>query len=59
MLTGSITLAHLVIAEGMVDEYRMFVYPAVQGRGRRFFPKASVDASSWSIPAASTAGSAC
>lgn len=39
VLTGSITLAHLVIAEGLVDEYRMFVYPAVQGRGRRFFPE--------------------
>ena len=22
----------------MVDEYRLFVYPAVQGRGRRLFP---------------------
>lgn len=39
VLTGSITLAQLVIAEGLVDEYRMFVYPAVQGRGRRFLPE--------------------
>jgi dihydrofolate reductase len=22
----------------VVDEYRLFVYPAVQGRGRRLFP---------------------
>jgi dihydrofolate reductase len=38
VLTGSISLAHTLIAAGVVDEYRMFVYPAVQGRGRRLFP---------------------
>jgi dihydrofolate reductase len=40
VLTGSISLAHTLIAAGIVDEYRMFVYPAVQGRGRPFFPAA-------------------
>jgi dihydrofolate reductase len=40
VLTGSISLAHALIAAGVVDEYRMFVYPAVQGRGRPFFPTA-------------------
>jgi dihydrofolate reductase len=38
VLTGSISLAHTVIAAGLVDEYRLFVYPASQGRGRRLFP---------------------
>lgn len=38
VLTGSISLAHTVIAAGIVDEYRLFVYPVVQGRGRRLFP---------------------
>jgi dihydrofolate reductase len=38
VLTGSISLAHALIAAGVVDEYRLFVYPAVQGRGRRLFP---------------------
>jgi dihydrofolate reductase len=38
VLTGSISLAHSLIAGGVVDEYRLFVYPAVQGRGRRLFP---------------------
>ncbi len=38
VLTGSIRLAHGVIEAGLVDEYRLFVYPAVQGRGRRLFP---------------------
>ena len=36
--TGSITLAHTLISAGLVDEFRLFVYPAVQGRGRRLFP---------------------
>ncbi len=38
VLTGSISLAHTLIAADVVDEYRLFVYPAVQGRGRRLFP---------------------
>jgi dihydrofolate reductase len=38
VLTGSISLAHTLIGAGIVDEYRLFVYPAVQGRGRRLFP---------------------
>ena len=27
VLTGSISLAHALIAAGLVDEYRLFVYP--------------------------------
>ncbi len=38
VVTGSVTLAHTLIAAGIVDEYRMFVYPVVQGRGRPLFP---------------------
>ena len=33
-LAGSITLAHAVLAAGLVDEIRLLVFPAVQGRGR-------------------------
>jgi dihydrofolate reductase len=42
VLTGSISLAHTLIAGGVVDEYRLFVYPTVQGRGRRLFPEGTV-----------------
>ena len=35
VVTGSITLCHPLIKAGLVDEYRLFVYPAVQGRGQR------------------------
>jgi len=38
VLTGSIRLAHTMIEAGLVDEYRLFVYPTVQGGGRRLFP---------------------
>jgi dihydrofolate reductase len=38
VVTGSIMLCHTVIEAGLVDEYRLFVYPVVQGRGRRLFP---------------------
>lgn len=38
VLTGSISLSHTLIGAGLVDEYRLFVYPVVQGRGRRLFP---------------------
>jgi len=38
VLTGSIMLAHALIHGGLVDEYRLFGYPVVQGSGRRLFP---------------------
>lgn len=38
VVTGSITLSHALIEAGLVDEYRFFTYPVVQGRGRRLFP---------------------
>ena len=38
VVTGSITLCHALIDEGLVDQYRLYVYPVVQGRGRRLFP---------------------
>jgi dihydrofolate reductase len=38
VVTGSITLCHTLVGAGLVDEYRLFAYPVVQGRGRRLFP---------------------
>jgi dihydrofolate reductase len=40
-VTGSITLVHGLIAAGLVDEYRLFLYPVVVGRGRRMFENAT------------------
>lgn len=36
-VTGSIRLCHALIGAGLVDEYRLFTYPIVLGRGRRLF----------------------
>ena len=36
--TGSIMLVHALIGAELVDEYRLFVYPVVLGRGARLFP---------------------
>lgn len=38
VLTGSISLGHTLITANLVDEFRLSVYPVVQGRGRRLFP---------------------
>ncbi len=39
--TGSIRLVHSLIAAGLVEEYRLFVYPVVLGRGARLFDGAT------------------
>jgi dihydrofolate reductase len=38
--TGSIRLVHSLIAAGLVDEYRLFIYPVVVGKGARLFEDA-------------------
>lgn len=37
VVTGSIALCHALIDAGLVDEYRLFTHPHVEGRGRRLF----------------------
>jgi dihydrofolate reductase len=37
VVTGSITLVHELIPLSLVDEYRLFVYPVVLGRGAKLF----------------------
>ena len=37
VVTGSATLAGALVPTGLVDRYRLFVYPVVQGHGRRLF----------------------
>ena len=36
--TGSIDVTHQLTKAGLVDEYRLFIYPTVVGTGRRLFP---------------------
>lgn len=37
-VTGSIRLCHDLLAAGLVDELRLFVFPVVVGGGRRLYP---------------------
>src|SRR3954465_54538 len=41
VVTGSMTLVHSLVRGGLVDEYRLFVYPVVVGRGTRLFEDAT------------------
>jgi dihydrofolate reductase len=41
VVTGSMTLVHSLVRSGLVDEYRLFVYPVVVGRGTRLFADAT------------------
>lgn len=38
VLTGSVTLAHRLLALRLVDELRLFLHPVVLGAGERLFP---------------------
>jgi dihydrofolate reductase len=37
-VTGSISVVHQLVEADLVDEYCLFVYPVVLGRGKRLFP---------------------
>ncbi|MEO5941559.1 MAG: dihydrofolate reductase family protein, partial [Candidatus Limnocylindrales bacterium] len=37
-ITGSISVVHALVGTGLIDEYRLFVYPVFTGRGRSLFP---------------------
>jgi dihydrofolate reductase len=39
--TGSMQLVTALVASGLVDEYRLFVYPFVAGEGQRLFADAT------------------
>ena len=39
LVAGSRTLVHTLIAHGLVDEYRLMVFPVLVGGGARLFPE--------------------
>jgi dihydrofolate reductase len=49
-ISGSITLVHALLADGLIDELHLFMYPLTRGEGPRLFP-ASAAASKLSLAA--------
>ena len=41
LVAGSCQLVHSLIEHGLVDEYRLMVFPIILGSGKRLFPDVS------------------
>ena len=47
-VSGSSTLVHALLADGLVDELHLFVYPTIRGSGRRLFVDGAAERK-WSL----------
>jgi dihydrofolate reductase len=41
LIFGSASVVHALAAAGLIDEYRLMIYPTILGRGKRLFARAS------------------
>ena len=57
LIAGSCQLAHTLIQAGLVDEYRLMVFPIIIGGGKRVFPETMTQAAKLTLTDASTADS--
>jgi dihydrofolate reductase len=57
LVEGSAQLVHGLARNGLVDEYRLMVFPVVLGRGKRVFPEDLAEASKLTLADSRTVGS--
>ncbi len=57
LVEGSARLVHGLARHGLVDEYRLMVFPVVLGRGKRVFPEEMAEASKLTLADSRTVGS--
>jgi dihydrofolate reductase len=41
IITGSLSIVHLLVTEDLIDEYRLLTFPTILGTGERLFPAGS------------------
>jgi dihydrofolate reductase len=49
LVEGSCQLAHTLIQHGLVDEYRLMVFPIILGAGKRLFPGTMTEAATLTL----------
>ena len=57
LVEGSARLVHTLAQHGLVDEYRLMVFPVILGQGKRVFPEAMPAPAKLSITNSQTVGS--
>ncbi len=56
LVEGSSQLAHTLIRRGLVDDYRLMVFPVILGRGKRLFPDQMTQPGSLTLTGSRTSG---
>jgi dihydrofolate reductase len=57
LVEGSAQMVHALVQLGLVDEYRLMVFPVILGEGKRAFPDSMPDSARLDLVESSSAGS--